>query len=1047
VLKGQSVVYNINALTNDPTGAYVFQPDDSNDPTARLTQWEYNQSQLSSISFPEGTINFITGSRDDLAAGSMEPLTSIQVLDKQGKLIKNIQLTYDYFVGDSNDILVQQVGASSATQEIPDAQRYKRLKLTGLKVLDDNLTAVQKYSFDYYSYAAMPSKFSTSQDHYGFYNGINNNGSYYGMIPKFIPTFPQTFKGGDRRINPNLSNAFALKSVTYPEGGKTELIYENNTAQAANLPKGLLNYYQDDNIVNKSVEINLSGNTRLDANLTADETGTGTRFFYKYFTIANAGFLFDGYGWNCTTNFGAAANEQQMTSANNNVKFALETQNGSQWVTVQEFNSHPAVGSFTLTNNDILKLGSGVNLGPNYRLKIILTYNSSQAAQINQPYTLNFKINYRELDNTKMMINVGGLRIKDINTYSNDGILATRKHFDYVDPTNTTITNLTSGKTVALPNYRQIRYQRYGFVNTGGGSGNSTGGILNKYSLSLSSQSSQPLETTLGSYAGYEYVTESLIDVNNNQNALKTVSRFSLGDVQFSQYYTYLYQGIFEPLDWTRGKLLSKQYYKGPDVLKSEVYTYYDKSPHLGDFGTEDAVDEINTDLISSQYLQYPRNSGPTSNFSPDFVDYNNDYISNGLFPWDSNNLQPPCDLVWYYGVDDYSTPNYNYMGAPYRHPCGSHPYTQIPHFYHYTGFDKIKSLTTTTYDGPASVTEIENYLYEKTPLLHQITSKQHQNSANDILLTTYKYPVDSSSTNAYKHMVMRHILDPVIEESTFKNSNFVHSSGSNYQQWADTAILTPVRTMLKVGSGTNHATLVFDNYDQHGNMLSVSKPLGAKMNYLWGYKKIYPIAQVKAGTSPQIAFTNCEERLTDVDEDNNGSNMSFYTDDPAYFPSDSHTGRHSFKLTDGTGHVITTSNKLPAGNYIFNYWSKGSGSGNVSVVSIDEGYNILSNTDLPANANGWEYHELKLNIPVSDWFTIYPNDSGLPLLVDDIRIHPVGSEMTTYTYDPMVGMTSMTDAKGMTTYYEYDSFKRLSNIKDKEGNIIKHFDYRYKNQ
>ena len=52
-----------------------------------------------------------------------------------------------------------------------------------------------------------------------------------------------------------------------------------------------------------------------------------------------------------------------------------------------------------------------------------------------------------------------------------------------------------------------------------------------------------------------------------------------------------------------------------------------------------------------------------------------------------------------------------------------------------------------------------------------------------------------------------------------------------------------------------------------------------------------------------------------------------------------------------------------------------------------------------------------------------------------------------TYTYNPLVGVTSSTDPKGETTYYEYDSFQRLINIKDKDGNIIKHTDYHYNGQ
>ncbi|MNT25435.1 hypothetical protein D3C72_1609540 [compost metagenome] len=62
----------------------------------------------------------------------------------------------------------------------------------------------------------------------------------------------------------------------------------------------------------------------------------------------------------------------------------------------------------------------------------------------------------------------------------------------------------------------------------------------------------------------------------------------------------------------------------------------------------------------------------------------------------------------------------------------------------------------------------------------------------------------------------------------------------------------------------------------------------------------------------------------------------------------------------------------------------------------------------------------------------------------DDIRVHPEDAQMTTYTYDPLIGMTSMTDHKGQTTYYEYDGFQRLILIKDQFGNIVKQFQYNY---
>ena len=51
------------------------------------------------------------------------------------------------------------------------------------------------------------------------------------------------------------------------------------------------------------------------------------------------------------------------------------------------------------------------------------------------------------------------------------------------------------------------------------------------------------------------------------------------------------------------------------------------------------------------------------------------------------------------------------------------------------------------------------------------------------------------------------------------------------------------------------------------------------------------------------------------------------------------------------------------------------------------------------------------------------------------------------YTYDPVYGMTSQTDPNGITTYYKYDSFGRLKDVKDADGNLIDTNKYHYSNE
>ena len=54
---------------------------------------------------------------------------------------------------------------------------------------------------------------------------------------------------------------------------------------------------------------------------------------------------------------------------------------------------------------------------------------------------------------------------------------------------------------------------------------------------------------------------------------------------------------------------------------------------------------------------------------------------------------------------------------------------------------------------------------------------------------------------------------------------------------------------------------------------------------------------------------------------------------------------------------------------------------------------------------------------------------------------------VTTYTYDPLIGITSMTNPKGYTISYEYDEFNRLKHVKDQNGNLLSKNEYKYATQ
>jgi len=73
-------------------------------------------------------------------------------------------------------------------------------------------------------------------------------------------------------------------------------------------------------------------------------------------------------------------------------------------------------------------------------------------------------------------------------------------------------------------------------------------------------------------------------------------------------------------------------------------------------------------------------------------------------------------------------------------------------------------------------------------------------------------------------------------------------------------------------------------------------------------------------------------------------------------------------------------------------------------------------------------------------------SEAALRTALDNLRqALPDNTQITTYTYDPLIGITSITDPKGDTQYYIYDSFNRLKYIKDKDGHILKEHEYHYR--
>ena len=72
-------------------------------------------------------------------------------------------------------------------------------------------------------------------------------------------------------------------------------------------------------------------------------------------------------------------------------------------------------------------------------------------------------------------------------------------------------------------------------------------------------------------------------------------------------------------------------------------------------------------------------------------------------------------------------------------------------------------------------------------------------------------------------------------------------------------------------------------------------------------------------------------------------------------------------------------------------------------------------------------------------------SENTLRSALDSLRTLFPNALITTFTYDPLIGITSITDTKGDRISFTYDTDGRLKNTIDKTGNILSENQYNYK--
>ena len=186
----------------------------------------------------------------------------------------------------------------------------------------------------------------------------------------------------------------------------------------------------------------------------------------------------------------------------------------------------------------------------------------------------------------------------------------------------------------------------------------------------------------------------------------------------------------------------------------------------------------------------------------------------------------------------------------------------------------------------------------------------------------------------------------------------------------------------------------IMDQYDEYLNLIQSHDAYGNNRAVIYGYEGTLPIASVdnakistdKTVLASQIFHTSFEDDGTDIGSCVTGEKV--------------HQGEYAF---DYTGFI--------SGTYTLTYWIKD---------NINSSWRLVSEDLLIRDIR-----------PIPPVRRIGSSSS----YIDELRVYPKNTRMSTCTYLPGVGKLSETDYNNRTSYMEYDAFGRLIETQDNDRN------------
>lgn len=363
------------------------------------TSRTYSEKYLKKISFSTGYVTFTPDSNIRLDLNNSKRIAEMNVFSNSGQFIKKVKLNHSYFIGDLNSS-----GDSFAYTSLPVTNQTHRLKLDSIEESYSGINQQQKkYRFEYND-TVLPHKSSYSTDYWGYYNGEPNSSLFPRMLFQYGINLIED-GNAERSVNPEFITAGILKKITYPTGGFAEYTFEPNTAS-------VFDYLPQNDTAQLSI-INIKSNYNK-------RSYTINKYNSTYYNNGIRRWEFP-FSINSKLHSDLQLGNFQISGCPVNT---LDP--GGNYIgecnyiySLLDANNQPV----NLSNAQWLNLPLG-----NYKIKI--QYMGLPEPNYESQSDFNLTLTIKE-DLEPLIKRVGGLRIKEIRSYSNDNVLKYKKYFNY----------------------------------------------------------------------------------------------------------------------------------------------------------------------------------------------------------------------------------------------------------------------------------------------------------------------------------------------------------------------------------------------------------------------------------------------------------------------------------------------------------------------------------------------------------------------------------------------------------------------------------------